>query len=35
MGKDGNVTYKQVVPKITDEPDCAPVIAAAKAAAQV
>ena len=34
VGKDGKVTYKQVVPEVTDEPDYAPVIAAAKAAAQ-
>ena len=32
IGKDGKVTYKQVVPEITQEPDYAEAIAAAKAA---
>jgi thiol peroxidase len=34
VGKDGKVTYKQVVPEVTDEPDYDEVIAAAKAAAE-
>ena len=32
VGNDGKVTYKQVVPEVTDEPDYDDVIAAAKAA---
>ncbi len=32
IGKDGKVTYKQVVPEITQEPDYAEAIAAVKAA---
>jgi thiol peroxidase len=32
VGKDGKITYKQVVPEITTEPDYEEAIAAAKAA---
>jgi len=33
IGKDGKVTYKQVVPEITEEPNYEEAIEAAKAAA--
>ncbi len=33
VGKDGNVTYKEIVPEITEEPNFEAAIAAAKAAA--
>ena len=34
VGKDGRITYAQLVPEITQEPDYAPILAAAREAAK-